>query len=97
MIETIFLFCFENHLFKKGVSWSIGGDYTFDSAVTLPNILRLYNPKLKGFSTKQSLIFGKGQNSSHNALNAGRFDLNLNSKLNFEHIFKLNLVMFHRI
>jgi len=56
----------------KGISWSIGGDYNFDDALTLPNILRLYNPNLKGYSTKQSLIFGKGQNSSNNGLNAGK-------------------------
>lgn len=56
----------------KGISWSIGGDYNFDDALTLPNIFRLYNPNLKGYSTKQSLIFGKGQNSSNNGLNAGK-------------------------
>ncbi|UJR38639.1 hypothetical protein I4U23_031304 [Adineta vaga] len=57
---------------NRGVSWSIGGDYSFKQLVTLPNILRQYNPQLKGFSTKQSLIFGKGQNSSHNALNVAK-------------------------
>ena len=35
-----------------GISWSIGGDYTYSKILTLPNILRQYNPKLKGFSTK---------------------------------------------
>lgn len=55
---------------NRGISWSIGGDYDYDSALTVPNILRKYNPNLKGYATKQSLIFGKGQNSSHNGLNA---------------------------
>ncbi|XP_033633251.1 phospholipase B1, membrane-associated-like [Asterias rubens] len=34
----------------RGTSWSIGGDGTFDTALTLPNILRLYNPDLIGYS-----------------------------------------------
>lgn len=33
-----------------GVSWSIGGDETVRSVITLPNILREYNPNLKGYS-----------------------------------------------
>ena len=57
---------------NRGVSWSIGGDYHFEQLISLPNILRQYNSNLKGFSTKQSLIFGKGQNSLHNALNIGK-------------------------
>ena len=35
----------------RGVSWSIGGDLDLGSVLTLPNILKLYNPKLKGYST----------------------------------------------
>ena len=57
----------------KGVSWSIGGDYTYNKLLTLPNILREYNPDLKGYSTKSSVIFLKGQNSSNNGLNVGKF------------------------
>ncbi|KAI3364167.1 hypothetical protein L3Q82_010983, partial [Scortum barcoo] len=37
----------------KGVSWSIGGDQTLETVTTLPNILRKFNPSLKGFSTGQ--------------------------------------------
>ncbi len=64
-----------NNWIKKGVSWSIGGDYTFKKLISFPNILREYNPKLKGYSTKTSLTFGKGQNSSHNGLNVGKWIL----------------------
>ncbi|KAL5006846.1 hypothetical protein ScPMuIL_015652 [Solemya velum] len=40
----------------RGRSWSIGGDQSYDAdVVTLPNILRKYNPNLKGFS----LDYGK--------------------------------------
>ncbi|XP_026175090.1 phospholipase B1, membrane-associated-like [Mastacembelus armatus] len=37
----------------KGVSWSIGGDKTLETVTTLPNILKKFNPSLKGFSTGQ--------------------------------------------
>ncbi|XP_048831450.1 phospholipase B1, membrane-associated isoform X1 [Brienomyrus brachyistius] len=35
----------------RGVSWSIGGDQTLETVTTLPNILRKFNPSLRGFST----------------------------------------------
>ena len=40
-------------LFKEnfGKSWSIGGDGSFTTHITMPNILRLFNPNLVGFST----------------------------------------------
>ncbi|XP_022094631.1 uncharacterized protein LOC110981397 [Acanthaster planci] len=34
----------------RGVSWSIGGDYNLTEALTLPNILKNYNPELMGYS-----------------------------------------------
>ncbi|XP_071323371.1 phospholipase B1, membrane-associated-like [Trachinotus anak] len=37
----------------KGVSWSIGGDNALETVTTLPNILRKFNPSLKGFSRGQ--------------------------------------------
>ncbi|XP_037304876.2 phospholipase B1, membrane-associated-like [Pungitius pungitius] len=45
----------------KGVSWSIGGDNTLETVTTLPNILKKFNPSLKGFS--------KGQGSIRQAFN----------------------------
>ncbi|KAM8945381.1 phospholipase B1, membrane-associated [Pelodytes ibericus] len=35
----------------RGVSWSIGGDGDLETYTTLPNILKKFNPNLKGFST----------------------------------------------
>ncbi|CAF1185821.1 unnamed protein product [Adineta steineri] len=58
---------------NRGVSWSAGGDHTYEKMITLPNILRLYNPNLKGFSTKTSISFLNGQNAKHNGLNVGMF------------------------
>lgn len=34
----------------RGMSWSIGGDNTVAKTFTLPNILKNYNPNVKGFS-----------------------------------------------
>ncbi|XP_013414908.1 phospholipase B1, membrane-associated isoform X2 [Lingula anatina] len=39
----------------RGVSWSIGGDEDIHSVITLPNILKQYNPNIKGFSIKKTL------------------------------------------
>ncbi|KAI9543892.1 hypothetical protein NQZ68_004940 [Dissostichus eleginoides] len=55
-----------NNLFElnkeyKGVSWSIGGDASLETVTTLPNILKMFNPTLKGFS--------KGQGSRQKAFN----------------------------
>lgn len=35
---------------NKGVSWSIGGQGTWHRFLTLPNILKVFNPQLYGFS-----------------------------------------------
>ncbi|XP_037917626.1 phospholipase B1, membrane-associated-like [Hermetia illucens] len=35
---------------NRGVSWSIGGQGTWRSHLTLPNILKVFNPKLFGYS-----------------------------------------------
>ncbi|XP_017266887.1 phospholipase B1, membrane-associated isoform X2 [Kryptolebias marmoratus] len=34
----------------RGVSWSIGGDHTLETVTTLPNILKKFNPDIKGMS-----------------------------------------------
>ncbi|XP_056424549.1 phospholipase B1, membrane-associated [Hyla sarda] len=35
----------------RGLSWSIGGDGTLETYTTIPNILKKFNPNIKGFST----------------------------------------------
>jgi hypothetical protein len=55
------------------VSWSIGGDHTYKRVLSLPNIIRQYDDNLKGYSTKTSVIFLKGQNALHNGLNVGKY------------------------
>ena len=61
-----------SELYSLGVSWSIGGEHGYSRVLSLPNILRLYNPSLKGFSTKTSVSFLDGQNAKHNGLNVGQ-------------------------
>ncbi|UJR11322.1 hypothetical protein I4U23_015503 [Adineta vaga] len=57
---------------SRGRSWSVGGDDSYKKVLSLPNILRLYNPNLKGFSTKTSISFLNGQNAKHNGLNVAK-------------------------
>ena len=35
----------------RGLSWSAGGQDTFDTVHTMPNIIKKFNPNVKGFST----------------------------------------------
>ncbi|KAM9842921.1 phospholipase B1, membrane-associated [Aulostomus maculatus] len=37
----------------RGVSWSIGGDKSLETVTTLPNILKKFNPDIKGMSLGQ--------------------------------------------
>ncbi|XP_021926394.1 phospholipase B1, membrane-associated-like isoform X2 [Zootermopsis nevadensis] len=49
---------------NRGMSWSGGGESTWREYLTLPNILREYNPALIGYSLKDSL--GSEVNSQFN-------------------------------
>jgi len=40
----------------RGISWSIGGNADLDSVLTLPNILKKFNPNLRGFSTEKNVV-----------------------------------------
>jgi hypothetical protein len=52
-----------------GISWSVGGDYTYTKIVSLPNVLRQYNSNLQGFSTRMSSMFS---DAKYNRLNVGQ-------------------------
>ncbi|XP_059052911.1 phospholipase B1, membrane-associated-like [Achroia grisella] len=43
----------------RGVSWCAGGDKTWREYLTLPNILKEFNPKLRGYSTGTGEWFSK--------------------------------------
>lgn len=42
---------------NRGLSWCIGGQWTFRNSTTLPNILKEFNPKLFGYSVGDSYPF----------------------------------------
>jgi len=44
----------------RGASWSIGGDGTLESTVTLANIIKKFNPNVKGFSTGTGDVYSFG-------------------------------------
>lgn len=46
----------------RGLSWSIGGQDTWRQVLTLPNILKVYNPKIYGYSLNDP----PGRNSGFN-------------------------------
>ncbi|XP_040916146.1 phospholipase B1, membrane-associated-like [Toxotes jaculatrix] len=52
----------------RGVSWSVGGDKTLDTVTTLPNILKKFNPKIKGVSRGQ----GKWQTGYNMAVSGAK-------------------------
>ncbi|GAA6213375.1 phospholipase B1, membrane-associated-like [Lates japonicus] len=52
----------------RGVSWSIGGDKNLDTVTTLPNILKKFNPKIKGVSIGQ----GKRQTGFNMAVSGAK-------------------------
>ncbi|ESP02914.1 hypothetical protein LOTGIDRAFT_111188, partial [Lottia gigantea] len=43
----------------RGLSYSIGGDDTFEEAITIPNILKKYNPGITGYSIKSGKVSSK--------------------------------------
>jgi len=45
------LFEYKKLIENRGISWSVGGDEDIRTVFTLPNMLKLYNPNLRGFST----------------------------------------------
>lgn len=42
---------------NRGLSWSIGGQGTWKQFLTIPNILKEFNPKLYGYSISDGLAF----------------------------------------
>ncbi|XP_026479976.1 phospholipase B1, membrane-associated-like [Ctenocephalides felis] len=54
---------------NRGISWSIGGQGTWREYLTLPNMLKEYNPKLFGYSLADSFTFHK--ESQFNVAEAG--------------------------
>ncbi|BES94471.1 GDSL-like Lipase/Acylhydrolase [Nesidiocoris tenuis] len=54
---------------SRGVSWAAGGDRTWHEYLTVPNIIKLGNPKLKGFSQGKEYFLSPNAFNTFNALN----------------------------
>ncbi|XP_042357192.1 phospholipase B1, membrane-associated-like [Plectropomus leopardus] len=81
----------------RGVAWSIGGDKNLETVTTLPNILKKFNPKIKGWSKGQ----GKRQTGFNMAVSGAKISgipgqvrrlidtMKNDSKVDFENDWKL--------
>jgi len=87
---------------NREISWSIGGEANLDTVVTLPNILKKFNPNLYGFSTdSSSYLFtktGVGLNVAVSGQKAGNMyeqarvliqRMKESKNINFEYDWKL--------
>lgn len=65
------------HLFteNRGLSWSIGGQWTWRNSTTLPNILKEFNPNLIGYSANDSFTYSPGVGFNTAEIGAVTFDL----------------------
>lgn len=65
------------HMFteNRGLAWSIGGQWNWRNATTMPNILKVFNPKLVGYSLNDSLTYSPG--TEFNAAEIGAISLDL--------------------
>lgn len=61
---------------NKGVSWSIGGQGNWQKFLTLPNILKVFNPNLYGYSLSDGISTQKTSRlvHTHNNVNKYFFD-----------------------
>ena len=50
----------------RGIAWSIGGDGSVERVLTLPNILKKYNPHIKGYSKKITKVSDRKKHFSGN-------------------------------
>ncbi|XP_077292094.1 phospholipase B1, membrane-associated-like [Arctopsyche grandis] len=60
---------------NRGVSWSIGGKGNWRKFLTLPNIIKEFNPKLVGFAKGDSLSYSRS--SQFNVAETGAFSMDL--------------------
>lgn len=73
---------------NRELSWSIGGISNLNNYLTLPNILKKFNPNLIGYSRSSSFIFSKQDRNDLNLAQAGQEARHLISQVK-EMIFKM--------
>ena len=50
----------------RGIAWSIGGDRSVEQVLTLPNIIKKYNPDITGYSTEVTRVSDRKNSFSGN-------------------------------
>lgn len=60
---------------NRGLSWSIGGQWNWRNSTTLPNILRVYNPNLVGYSWGDAFPFHRESQFNVAEIGASSIDL----------------------
>ncbi|KAM8707663.1 hypothetical protein ACLKA7_014745 [Drosophila subpalustris] len=79
---------------NRGASWSIGGQYNWRKYLTLPNILKEFNPNLYGYSLKDGLSTERSSRFNVAELAAMSRDIPYMAKVlvkRFEHDPKVNM------
>lgn len=78
------------HMFteNRGLSWSIGGQWDWRNATTLPNILKAFNPNLVGYSLNDSFTYSAGSEFNTAEIGAITMDLLGMAKALVERIHK---------
>jgi hypothetical protein len=74
----------------RGMSWSIGGDADLRTVTTLPNILKLYNKNLRGFSLGHGKYTDDGAN--FNVAQPGH----KSQYVEFQSIYRLEILIFSK-
>lgn len=66
---------------NRGLSWCIGGQETWRTHLTLPNILKVFNPKLFGYSLSDSYSVDRSSQFNVGENIATTSDMPYNAKL----------------
>lgn len=84
----------------RGISWSMGGDADSSTVTTIPNLLKRYNPSIRGFSIGTGSYTSTGANfnlaqpghTSHDMLNQAQLlvkKIKADTRVNFNEDWKL--------
>lgn len=84
------------HMFteNRGLSWSIGGQWSWRNSTTLPNILKEFNPNLIGYTVNDSFTYSPGVGFNTAEIGAVTTDLLGMAQVLVERIRKDNRVNF---
>jgi hypothetical protein len=81
--NTIFGLLIEN----RGRSWSIGGSKDLEKSLTLPNILKKFNPNLRGYTTRNTVFIFNDDGYGLNVAVSGQEANHIPSKNLYSYFF----------